>query len=91
MTPSEGVTASRNMTAPTLLEATANHPVLTATGRKPLGKVQIGETLYRYEAGQLTAYQVVHRQENSRSVKTVYTISTERGAFVVDGAVVLDK
>lgn len=91
MTPSEGVTASRAMIAPTLLEATANHPVLTATGRKPLGDIQTGETLYRYEAGQLTAYQVIRRDENIRSAKTVYTISTERGAFVVDGAVVLDK
>jgi len=91
MTPSEGLTAGRTVTAPTLLEATANHPVLTATGRKPLGEVQTGETLYRYEAGQLTAYQVVRRQENSRTTKTVYTLTTERGAFVVDGAVVLDK
>lgn len=91
MTPSEGITASRNMTVPALLEATASHPVLTATGRKPLGEVQTGETLYRYEAGQLTPYQVVRRNENSRSVETVYTLATERGAFVVDGAVVLDK
>ncbi len=91
MTPSEGLTAGRNQTPPTLLEATANHPVLTATGRKPLGQVQKGETLYRYEAGQLIAYQVVRRVEKNRSVKSVYTITTERGAFVVDGAVVLDK
>lgn len=91
MTPSEGLTAGRNPTPPTLLEATANHPVLTATGRKPLGEVQTGETLYRNEAGQLIAYKVVRRVENNRSVKAVYTITTERGAFVIDGAVVLDK
>ena len=91
MTPSDGLLAGRNQTSPTLLEATANHPVLTATGRKPLGEVETGETLYRYEAGQLTAYQVIRRNESSRWVKAVYTITTERGAFLVDGVVVLDK
>ncbi len=91
MTPSEGLTAGRNQTPLTLLEATANHPVLTATGRQPLGDVQAGETLYRYEAGQLAAYQVVRREYKIRLVKAVYTLTTERGAFVVDDAVVLDK
>lgn len=80
-------------TAPTLLEATANHPVLTAMGRKALGDVKAGDILYRYERGtnQVVAYRVVQREQKSRSVKTVYNLVTEAGAYLVGETVVLDK
>lgn len=79
--------------APTLLEATANHPVLTATGRKALGDVKSGDVLYRYERGtnQVTGYRVVQVEQTTRSVKTVYNLTTESGAYLVGETVVLDK
>lgn len=76
---------------PVLLEATANHPVLTATGRKSLGAVQAGEILYRFENGSSIRYQAVRVESSIRSVKTVYALSTESGAYLVNGSVVLDK
>ena len=76
---------------PVLFEATANHPVLTATGRKPLGDVQAGEMLYRFESGKPVPYRVVRTESAGRSVKTVYNLVTESGAYVVGETVVLDK
>ena len=84
-------TASK--TAPMLLEATANHPVLTATGRKALGDVKAGDILYRYERGtnQVAAYRVVQLDPKTRTVQTVYNLTTESGAYLVGETVVLDK
>jgi hypothetical protein len=81
------------LTAPTLLEATANHPVLTATGRKALGEVQAGEILYRYDATTtgVSAYKVVGVEKAVRSIKNVYNLSTESGAYLIGETVVLDK
>ncbi|GAB3641855.1 Hint domain-containing protein [Spirosoma arcticum] len=76
---------------PVLLEATPNHPVLTATGRKSLGNMQTGELLYRFENGKPVAYRVVRAESSVRSVKTVYTLTTEVGAYVIAETVVLDK
>ena len=81
------------LTPPTLLEATANHPVLTASGRKPLGDVNAGEVLYRYNAAtnEVIAQKVVRVEQSIRSVKTVYNLATESGAYLVGETVVLDK
>lgn len=75
----------------TRLEATANHPVLTASGRRALGEVRAGELLYRYEAGRPVAYRVVRVEARQRTAATVYNLATASGAYVVDGTVVLDK
>ena len=95
LTPINEQTAdTRNaLTAPALLEATANHPVLTATGRKALGEVKAGEILYRYDAMThgISAYNVVRAEKAIRSVKTVYNLVTESGAYFVGETVVLDK
>ncbi|SOD95410.1 Hint domain-containing protein [Spirosoma fluviale] len=79
--------------APTLLEATANHPVLTATGRKALGEVKAGEVLYRYEAAtnRVIGYKVVQTESAIRSVRAVYNLATETGAYLIGETVVLDK
>ena len=83
---------SRNaMTAPTLLEATANHPVLTATGRKALGDVKAGDILYRTENSKVVSYKVIQVEKSTRSVKEVYNLVTESGAYLVGETVVLDK
>ena len=47
------------ITQPTLLEATENHPVLTASGRKNLSDVAVGETLYRYENSRFQPHRVI--------------------------------
>ena len=80
-------------TIPVLLEATPNHPVLTATGKKALGTVTSGDILYRYEptTGQLATYKVVRVERVMKAVKTVYNLSTEAGAYLVGETVVLDK
>jgi hypothetical protein len=81
------------LTAPTLLEATTNHPVLTASGRKALGEVKAGELLYHYDAttNGVVAYKVVRAEAAVRSVKTVYNLVTESGAYLIGETVVLDK
>ncbi|WP_019988455.1 Hint domain-containing protein [Rudanella lutea] len=91
LTPAEGLTAARTLPEPMLFEATPNHPVLTATGRKPLAEVHTGETLYRHELGALVPYRVVRTSKITRFADTVYTLSTDRGAFLIDDTLVLDK
>lgn len=80
-------------TAPILLEATANHPVLTASGRKPLGEVNPGDMLYHYDAttNGVAAYRVVRTEKAVRMVKTVYNLTTGSGAYLIGETVVLDK
>ncbi|GAB4048173.1 Hint domain-containing protein [Spirosoma litoris] len=84
------------LSAPILVEATANHPVLTASGestpeRKALGEVKTGDVMYRYENGKVVAYNVVKTEKAVRSVKRVYNLVTESGAYLVGETVVLDK
>lgn len=95
----ELTTGIGSLTAPVLLEATANHPVLVAPGesttliRKALGEVRQGETLWHYEVGlnTLTAYRVVRTEKTFRTVKAVYNLVTETGSYLVGDTVVLDK
>ncbi|MEZ0539491.1 Hint domain-containing protein [Fibrella arboris] len=73
-----------------LLEATANHPVLTAAGRKPLGDIAVGELVYRHDNGVTYPARVVRTGSTGRAT-TVYSLRTEKGNYVVAGTVVLDK
>ncbi len=82
---------SSSLTPPVLLEATANHPVLTEAGRKPLGAVQVGETLYHLENAHAIPYRVVRLETQTRRVPVVYNLQTERGTYLVGDVVVLDK
>jgi len=92
LSPAHELTAdTRPQTAPVLLEATTNHPVLTATGKKALGDVNAGELLYRIETGQAVPYRVIRTDSSLRTVERVYSLSTGSGAYVVGGTVVLDK
>ncbi len=92
LTPAHELTAdARPHVAPVLLEATANHPVMTATGKKPLGDVLVGDWLYRIEAGQAVPYRVVRTESSLRTVERVYSVSTESGSYMVGGTIVLDK
>lgn len=80
-----------NLATPIQFEATANHPVLTDAGRKALGDVQAGELLFRYENGKTVPYRIIRTEQAVRSVKTVYNLTTEAGAYLVGETVVLDK
>lgn len=95
LAPVDALTADTrsHLAAPILLEATANHPVLTATGRKPLGEVTSGELLYRYNpaTNSLSAQKVVRIEKAVRTVKQVYNLVTESGAYLIGETVVLDK
>ncbi|GAB4000989.1 hypothetical protein GCM10028807_55800 [Spirosoma daeguense] len=93
LTPTNELTAdTRNVPVTlTLLEATANHPVLTETGQKPLGNVAVGESLYRIENGKAVTYRVIRIEKASRSAETVYNLVTESGAYLVNETIVLDK
>ena len=81
------------LTAPVLLEATPNHPVLTSAGKKALGDVKTGELLYRYDAmtNGVMAYKVVQTEKAVRSVTAVYNLATASGGYLVGDVVVLDK
>ena len=91
--PLQPLTASQGSApvSPLLLEATANHPVLTESGRKSLGSVAVGEVVYRFENARPIAYQVVKTEFATRTVSEVRNLVTERGAYLVSDVVVLDK
>ncbi|MFC5412979.1 Hint domain-containing protein [Larkinella bovis] len=91
--PAEEVSASLTLTRPVLLEATANHPVQTATGAKKLGDLRRGDVLYRFDGATqaVSAWKVADVQSNVRSVNTVYNLVTDRGSYLVNDVVVLDK
>ncbi|MBC7891557.1 MAG: hypothetical protein H7Y12_05025 [Sphingobacteriaceae bacterium] len=73
------------------LEATANHPVLTTTGRKTLGEVAVGEHLLLLENGSFKKYRVFTTTPEARSVNAVYNLVTDRDTYLVNGLVVFKK
>ena len=91
--PMQPVTASQKSgpVASLLFEATTNHPVLTESGRKPLGNIAVGEVIYRIENARPVAYRVVKTEFATRTVSEVRNLVTERGAYLVGDVVVLDK
>ncbi|MGA0559579.1 Hint domain-containing protein [Larkinella sp. VNQ87] len=93
ITPVQEVSASLSLTQPVLLEATANHPVQTATGAKKLGDLRSGDVLYRFDGAtrSVAAWKVTAAQSNVRTVDKVYNLVTERGSYLVNDVVVLDK
>ncbi len=91
--PTQTLTASNVPGAgagPTLLEATHNHPILTATGPKPLGQIAVGETVFSVENGLVRPARVVRAGSTGRA-DIVYSLRTTGGSYVVHGTVVLDK
>lgn len=74
------------------LEATANHPILTISGRKAVGSLTKGD--YVLVADASNGYQlaeVIAVNANVRQTNRVYSISTQQGLSVVNGVVTLDK
>ncbi|RRB01059.1 Hint domain-containing protein [Larkinella rosea] len=95
ITPVQEISASHSttLTKPVLLEATANHPVQTATGAKKLGDLQNGDVLYRFDGAShsVAAWKVAHTQSDIRTINKVYNLVTDRGSYLVNEVVVLDK
>ncbi|MFD1140735.1 Hint domain-containing protein [Larkinella insperata] len=91
--PVEEISASVSLTKPVLLEATANHPVQTATGAKKLGDLRNGDVLYRFDGAtkSVAAWKVASVQSNLRTVEKVYNLTTEKGSYLINDVVVLDK
>ncbi|MCY7353104.1 MAG: hypothetical protein LH606_21010 [Cytophagaceae bacterium] len=91
--PAERISASINglTTRPIRLEATANHPVLTATGRKAIGNVRVGEKMYLSENERLKVYEVFTAQQAVRQVGHVYNLVTDRETYLVNGILVFRK
>lgn len=77
----------------TTLEGTANHPVLTAIGRKTLGEVRVGETLFWHEAATntLKSYRVFTAQPTFRTTGTVFNLVTDKPTYLVNGVLVFRK
>ncbi|KAA9346445.1 Hint domain-containing protein [Larkinella humicola] len=95
MTPVQDLSASNTaaLTKPVLLEATANHPVQTATGTKKLGDLRNGDVLYRFDGATQTvsAWKVAAVQHTVRTVDKVYNLTTDKGSYLINDVVVLDK
>jgi hypothetical protein len=74
-------------------EATANHPVQTATGAQKLGDLRTGDVLYRFDGATraVSAWKVATVQSNIRTVDKVYNLTTEKGSYLINDVVVLDK
>ncbi|MGV3558287.1 Hint domain-containing protein [Larkinella arboricola] len=91
--PVQEVSASVSLTKPVLLEATANHPVQTAAGAKKLGALRNGDVLYRFEGAtqSVSAWKVAAVQSTIRTVEKVYNLTTEKGSYLINDVVVLDK
>ncbi len=90
--PVESVLAAINAANTTVtLEATANHPILTATGRKAMGSLSKGDYVFVAAGNSYQLAEVVAIQPNARQANRVYSISTQQGLSVINGVVTLDK
>lgn len=76
-----------------VLEATANHPVLTAKGITKMGEVKVGDILYFYDKDEkmVKEYQVFTTQKNSKMVEKVYNLITQKNNYLVNSIVVQKK
>ncbi|UYQ92402.1 hypothetical protein MKQ68_20165 [Chitinophaga horti] len=77
-----------------LLEATPNHPMTTAAGRKKIGDVGVDEeVLCRDEqTGEYRKFTVVRKTEKAGGTQAVYNIVADGGStFLMNGVMVLQK
>ncbi|OIN59385.1 hypothetical protein [Arsenicibacter rosenii] len=73
------------------LEATANHPILTAAGRKAMGSLTKGDYVFVANGRSYQLAEVIATQANVRQTSRVYSIDTRNGMSVINGVVTLDK
>jgi len=77
-----------------VLQATPNHPMMTTTGKKPVGEIREGEQIICQDE-QTHTYQtftVFHKTEAAGGVQPVYNIVADGGStFMMNGVMVLQK
>jgi Hint module len=77
-----------------VLQATPNHPMMTTTGKKPVGEIKEGEQIICQDQ-QTHTYQtftVFNKTEAAGGVQPVYNIVAEGGStFMMNGVMVLQK
>jgi hypothetical protein len=77
-----------------VLQATPNHPMMTANGKKPIGEISMGEQVV-CEDETTHAYQtftVFNKTEAAGGVQKVYNIVADGGStFMMNGVMVLQK
>ena len=77
-----------------IIQATPNHPVTTLNGRKPIGKVQLNETIACWDERTHTYknFRVFYVQEKAGGTQPVYNMELDGGkTFVVNDVMVLQK
>jgi hypothetical protein len=77
-----------------LLEATPNHPMMTATGERKVGELAIGDKVVCLDerTGRYLAYEVWDRTESAGGVQPVYNIVAGSGStFIMNGVMVMQK
>jgi len=77
-----------------IIEATPNHPMLTSSGNKEIGKVNEGDEILCLNvlSGSYESYIVVAKGEHASGPQKVYNIIAGEGTpFVMNGVMVLQK
>lgn len=77
-----------------VLEATPNHPMVTAAGEKKAGEVTVGDRVRCYDArtGKYVEYQVWEKTEGAGGMQPVYNIVAGSGStFIMNGVMVMQK
>lgn len=76
------------------LKATPNHPMMTNSGRKEIGKIELGEEILSWnpETQKYESYTVFQTREITEGVQPVYSIEATSGSTLhVNGVVVRQK
>lgn len=76
-----------------VLEATANHPLLTSRGTTKMGDIKVGDILYFYEkdAKAFKEFKVFTTHKDSKMVEKVYNLITQKNNYLVNSIVVQKK
>lgn len=77
-----------------VLQATPNHPMMTATGRKPVGRISEGEQVICEDESTHTyqSFTVFNKTEAAGGMQKVYNMVTDGGStFMMNGVMVLQK
>ncbi len=76
-----------------LFESAPTLSVTTPEGPKTIAELKKGDIMYRYEPAtqQVSAWKIGIVQRKARHVRTLYSLVTEEGAYLLDNMIALDK
>jgi hypothetical protein len=77
-----------------VLQATPNHPMMTTTGKKPIGEITTGEQIICMDATTHTyqTFTVFNKTETGGGVQKVYNMVVDGGStFMMNDVMVLQK